>query len=129
MRRRKYPARPPTSSNYTSGEVLTFAPSDNEPDPSKMAEVITIGSAPIVLEVKPEVDLVNAGKPLPPEVELTPVPAKADAKKKATRELASELALLLAASENPRQALLEVIDQITRAIESGACPAPEPLKE
>jgi hypothetical protein len=54
MRHRKHRSRPPTSPNYKSGLVLTFAPSDNEPDPSKMVEVITVASAPLVLEVAPD---------------------------------------------------------------------------
>jgi hypothetical protein len=122
---RKYHLPPPKNAAYHSGGIIELSAAD---------------------------DLINAGKPLPPTVELTPVgppllvlefraeddllaaptitaSAEAAAKKKATRELASELAVLLAASENPRQALREVIDQITREIESVAGPAAEPLKE
>src|SRR4051812_38670294 len=52
MKYRKYRLRPPTSSSFTTGEVLTFAPSDNAPHPSKLVELTPAGPEPLVLTFK-----------------------------------------------------------------------------
>lgn len=96
-----------------------------------------------VIEVSAADDLINAGKPLPPTVELTPAgppllvvelraeddlaaprsgaPATPEPQTRGTSaaELGSGLAALLAASENPQQVLLGVLRSVSNQLEAG----------
>lgn len=60
MRRRRYRLRPPTSSGYKAGQVLTFDASDNAPHPSELVRLTPVGPAPLELEFKPEHDKIRS---------------------------------------------------------------------
>lgn len=58
MRRRKHHSRPPTSSGYKSGQVLTFATSGDAPHPSELVKLMPVGPAPLELGFQLEDDRV-----------------------------------------------------------------------